>query len=244
MRSCAAQRADEKARIFLSRPFHGLPLTIGLPGQPSRRAVESEQDMTNDHHPAGRVPLPGRGGPGQGRRENSGDRDSGDWDNSGDWDGPRGARRDGIGHARRMSNWSAAALIVGTGAAVVALARGTIPAAVPAAVPAASAPVAGAPATPAAGAGTPHSRAATAGTPHSRAATAGTAARHRAPTASHPVATTSGSGVTGTAAGQSAPPVSSPVATTSGSGVTITTTNPVTGKKTVTKVRRGGGGDD
>jgi hypothetical protein len=36
------------------------------------------------------------------------------------------------------------------------------------------------------------------------------------------------------------------VATTSGSGVTtITTTNPVTGKKTVTKVRRGGrGGDD
>ena len=39
----------------------------------------------------------------------------------------------------------------------------------------------------------------------------------------------------GTAAGQSAPPVSSPVATTSGSGVTtITTTNPVTGKKTVT----------
>ena len=187
--------------------------------------------MTNDHHPAGRVPLPGRGGPGQGRRENSGDWDSGDWDSSGDWDGPRGARRDGIGHARRMSNWSAAALIVGTGAAVVALARGTTPAA----VPAASAPVASAPATPAAGAGTPHSRAAKAGIP----------ASHRAPTASHPVATTSGSGVTGTAAGQSAPPVSSPVATTSGSGVTtITTTNPVTGKKTVTKVRRGGGGDD
>ena len=195
--------------------------------------------MTNDHHPAGRVPLPGRGGPGRGRRDDSGDWDSGDWDSSGDWDGPRGARRDGIGHARRMSNWSAAALIVGTGAAVVALARGTIPAAVPAAVPAASAPVAGAPATPAAGAGTPHSR----------AATAGTAAGHRAPAASHSVATSSGSGVTGTAAGtaagQSAPPVSSPVATTSGSGVTtITTTNPVTGKKTVTKVRRGGGGDD
>jgi len=201
--------------------------------------------MTNDHHPAGRVPLPGRGEPGQGRRENSGDWDSGDWDSSGDWDGPRGARRDGIGHARRMSNWSAAALIVGTGAAVVALARGTIPAA----VPAASAPVAGALATPAAGAGTPHSPAAKAGTPHSRAAKAGIPASHRAPTASHPVATTSGSGVTGTAAGtaagQSAPPVSSPVATTSGSGVTtITTTNPVTGKKTVTKVRRGGGGDD
>ena len=157
--------------------------------------------------------------------------------NSGGWDGPRGARRDGIGHARRMSNWSAAALIVGTGAAVVALARGTIPAAVPASVPAARRP--GRRPTPAAGAGTPHSR----------AAKAGTAASHRAPTASHSVATTSGSGVTGTAAGtaagQSAPPVSSPVATTSGSGVTtITTTNPVTGKKTVTKVRRGGGGDD
>src|SRR5690348_4276279 len=117
--------------------------------------------MTNDHHPAGRVPLPGRGGPGQDRRESSGDWDGGDWD-SGSWHGPRGARRDGIGHARRMSNWSAAALIVGTGAAVVALARGAIPAA-PASVPAA-----GAPAAPAAGA------------PHSRAAKAGAAASHRA----------------------------------------------------------------
>jgi hypothetical protein len=186
--------------------------------------------MTHDHDPAGRVPLPGRGGPGQDRRD-----DSGDW-HSGDWDGPRGARRDGIGHARRMSNWSAAALIVGTGAAVVALARGAIPAAVPASVPTAAAP-----ATPAAGAG--------AGAPHSRAAKAGTAAGHRAPTASRPVATTSGSGVNGTAAGtaasRSAPPVSNSVATTSASGVTtITTTNPVTGKKTVTRVRRGGGEDD
>ena len=98
---------------------------------------------------------------------------------SGDWDGPRGARRVGIGHARRMSNWSAAALIVGTGAAVVALARGAVPGAVPASVPAASVPAAGAPAVPAAGAGTPHSRAATAGT-----------AAARAPAASHSVATT------------------------------------------------------
>jgi hypothetical protein len=199
--------------------------------------------MTNDHHPAGRVPLPGRGGPGKYRREDSGEWDSRDWD-SGDWHGPRGARRDGIGHARRMSNWSAATLIVGTGAAMVALARGAVPAAVPASVPAASTPAA--PATPAAKA----AKAGKAGTPHSRAAKAGTAASHRAPTASRSVATTSGSHVTstaaGTAAGQSAPPVSSPVATTSGSGVTtITTTNPVTGKKTVTKVRRGGrGGDD
>jgi len=203
--------------------------------------------MTNDHHPAGRVPLPGRGEPGQYRREDSGEWDSRDW-GSGDWHRPRGARRDGIGHARRMSNWSAATLIVGTGAAMVALARGAVPAAVPASVPVAGTPAA--PATPAGKAGTPHHRAASAGTPHHRAARAGTAASHRPPTASRSVATTSGSHVTsttaGTAAGQSAPPVSSPVATTSASGVTtITTTNPVTGKKTVTKVRRGGrGGDD
>jgi len=193
--------------------------------------------MTNDHHPAGRVPLPGRGEPGQYRHEDSGEWDSRDW-GSGDWHRPRGARRDGIGHARRMSNWSAATLIVGTGAAMVALARGAVPAAVPASVP-----VAGTPAAPATPAGK-------AGTPHHRAARAGTAASHRPPTASRSVATTSGSHVTsttaGTAAGQSAPPVSSPVATTSASGVTtITTTNPVTGKKTVTKVRHGGrGGDD
>jgi hypothetical protein len=200
--------------------------------------------MTNDHHPAGRVLLPGRGGPGQDWRGDSGYWDGGGWDGGG-WDGPRGARQNGIGHARRMSNWSAAALIVGTGAAVVALARGTIPATAPASVPAAAAPGT-APATPAARA----ARAGRPGKPHHRAARAGTPASHRAPPASHSVATTSGSGVTrtaaGTAAGQSAPPVSSPVATTSGSGVTtITTTNPVTGKKTVTKVRRGGrGGDD
>jgi hypothetical protein len=189
--------------------------------------------MTHDQHPAGRVPLPGRGGPGQDWRE-----DPRDWD-SGDWHGPRGVRRDGFGHARRMSNWSAAALIVGTGAAVAALARGAVPAAAPAAasVPAAGAPAA--PATPAAGTGSPHTK----------AARARIAVRHRAPTTSRSVATTSGSRVTrtsaGTTAGQSAPPVSGSVATTSGSGVTtITTTNPVTGKKTVTKVRRGGGGDD
>jgi hypothetical protein len=39
--------------------------------------------------------------------------------------------------------------------------------------------------------------------------------------------------------------VSHSVATTSASGVTtITTTNPVTGKRTVTTVRHGGGRDD
>jgi hypothetical protein len=76
--------------------------------------------MTNDHPRVGPVPLPGRGGSGQSRRENSGDRDGGDWDNAGTGTGR--AARGGISHARRMSNWSAAALIVGTGAAVVALA--------------------------------------------------------------------------------------------------------------------------
>lgn len=202
--------------------------------------------MTNDHHPAGRVLLPSRGGPGQDWRGDSGYWDGRGWDGGG-WDGPRGARQTGIGHARRMSNWSAAALIVGTGAAVVALARGTNPATAPASVPAAAGQTA-------AQAAAPATRAARAGKPHHRAARAGTAATHRAPPASRSVATTSGSGVTrtaagttaGTTAGQSAPPVSNSVATTSASGVTtVTTTNPVTGKKTVTTVRHGGrGGDD
>jgi len=82
------------------------------------------------------------------------------------------ARRDGIRHARRVSNWTAAALIVGTGAAAVALAHQ----AVPPAAPAAGTAVAGA-AAPAAGAATP-----------------GTAG----PRVSHSVASTSASGVTTT----------------------------------------------
>ena len=44
--------------------------------------------------------------------------------------GPRGrARHDSIRKARRMSNWTAAALVVGTGAAAVALAHQSFPAA-------------------------------------------------------------------------------------------------------------------
>jgi len=43
------------------------------------------------------------------------------------------ARSDGIRHVRRLSNWTAAALLVGTGAAAVALAHQAIPAAGPAA---------------------------------------------------------------------------------------------------------------
>ena len=81
------------------------------------------------------------------------------------------ARRDGIRHARRASNWTAAALIVGTGAAAVALAHQALPAAAPAvgsAVSGAAAP---------AGAATPGAT---------------------GPQVSHSVATTSASGVTTT----------------------------------------------
>jgi len=85
---------------------------------------------------------------------------------------PRAGRREGAARARRMSNWTAAALIVGTGAATVALARGTV-AITPAAVPAA---------------------AGTVGQAGTAAGTAGTAG----PSVAHSVATTSGSGVTTT----------------------------------------------
>ncbi len=77
------------------------------------------------------------------------------------------ARRDSIRKARRMSNWTAAALIVGTGTATVALAHHSLPA---------SAPVAGA----AKQAG---------GAAASRPGTSG-------PQVTHSVATTTASGVT------------------------------------------------
>jgi hypothetical protein len=101
---------------------------------------------------AGRVPLPGLGESGPaypvGQSAASG-------------------RRDGIRHARRVSNWTAAALIVAAGAATVALAHQAIPAAAPAGT-----------ATSTTGTGT--------------GATAGATG----PQATHSVATTSGSGVT------------------------------------------------
>ena len=109
-------------------------------------------DSDREQHD-GRVPLPGFSTPGPG-------------------DGPAADRRDGIRHARRMSNWTLAALIAGTGAATVALAHHAFPA------------VAG-PATTAAGA--------TAAT----GTTAGPAAHGASgPQVTHSVATTSGSGVT------------------------------------------------
>ena len=75
-------------------------------------------------------------------------------------------RRDGIRHARRMSNWTAAALIAGTGTAAVALAHQAHPAT--------------AAATPAAG---------------TAAGTTGTSAA-AGPRVTHSVATTTASGVT------------------------------------------------
>jgi hypothetical protein len=79
----------------------------------------------------------------------------------------RRARRDGVRHIRRVSNWTAAALVVGTGAAAVALAHHAFPVSAPAA---SAAPVAG---------------------------IGGTAVANGAggPQVSHAVATTSGSGV-------------------------------------------------
>jgi len=77
-------------------------------------------------------------------------------------------RGDGVRHVRRMSNWTAAALIVGTGAATVALAHHAFPV---------TAPAAGTVTT-------------TTGT-----GPAATAQPAGAPQASHSVATTTGSGV-------------------------------------------------
>jgi len=99
----------------------------------------------------------------------------------------RRARRDGVRHVRRMSNWTAAALIAGTGAATVALAHHAFPV---------SAPAAGA-------------------------------------------AATTGVGGTAITNGAGGPQVSHPVATTSGSGVAVTTqTQTVNGKTVVTQVPR------
>jgi hypothetical protein len=86
---------------------------------------------------------------------------------------PATARRDGIRHARRMSNWTLAALIAGTGAATVALAHNALPAGTTA--------------------GT------TAGTASTATGAGGAAVTNgHSPQVSHAVATTSGSGVTTT----------------------------------------------
>ena len=100
---------------------------------------------------AGWVRLPGPGGPGPGGAAAESMR----------------VRSDGVRRVRRMSNWTAAALIVGTGAATVALAHHSFPAAAPAASAASTTGIGGTAATNGAG----------------------------GPQVSHTVATTSGSGV-------------------------------------------------
>jgi hypothetical protein len=112
---------------------------------------------------AGQIPLPGFGEPaaaggrvplhGPERQAQAGQ--------------PAPTRSDGVRRVRRMSNWTLAALLVGTGAATVALAHNVLPAAVTAAGTA------------------------------SGATGVGTAAAQGAggPQVSHSVATTSGSGV-------------------------------------------------
>jgi hypothetical protein len=109
-------------------------------------------DTDGDQH-RGQVPLPGFGESAAG----------GDQSDRG---GP--TRADGVRHVRRMSNWTAAALIVGTGAATVALAHHAIPVTAPAAGTASATTGAG---------------------------TAATTQGKGGPQVSHAVATTSGSGV-------------------------------------------------
>ena len=92
--------------------------------------MDSDRDYSAGPAPlaagSGRVPLGGGSGP----AEMAG------WPGAGDADAPaagRRARHDSIRQSRRVSNWTAAALIVGTGAATVALAHQAYPAAAPAA---------------------------------------------------------------------------------------------------------------
>jgi hypothetical protein len=81
-------------------------------------------------------------------------------------------RRDGIRHARRMSNWTAAALIAGTGTAAVALAHQAHQATAAGVAPSGAAPVG------------------------STVGTAGTGTSAAGPSVTHSVATTTASGVT------------------------------------------------
>jgi hypothetical protein len=85
--------------------------------------------------------------------------------------GPGAARADGVRRVRRMSNWTLAALVAGTGAATVALAHNAFPSAA-----------------------TSSGTAATAGGA-TTAGTAGSASTATGPQVNHTVATTSGSGV-------------------------------------------------
>lgn len=113
---------------------------------------------SDDNSAGGRVPLTGAGGAAWAAEPEP---------------EPRAARREGIRRARRASNWTAAALIAGTGVAAMALAHHTLPATAPASSAAGAAGTAGV------------------------AGTSGTSASS-GPAVTHSVATTSGSGVTTT----------------------------------------------
>jgi hypothetical protein len=130
------------------------------PGTSGSHPVEGTNMDSDRQYRSGRVPLPGHGNPvdGPGPADPAGQPDA-------------SARRDGIRHVRRVSNWTAAALVVGTGAAVVALSHQAFTPAAPAAGTASSAT---------SGAGT----------------TSASAHGATGPSATHSVATTSGSGVT------------------------------------------------
>jgi hypothetical protein len=101
---------------------------------------------------------------------------------------PVPSRRDGVRHVRRMSNWTLAALIAGTGAATVALAHHAFP----------SAATAAGSSTTAAGSSTTAAGSSTTAAAGGQAAVNGTSG----PAVTHAVATTSGSGATVTTSTQ------------------------------------------
>lgn len=123
--------------------------------------MDSDRDDSS-----GRVRLPGFGGSDQEAPAGPGHPDDAPYSPE-----RAAARRDGVRRARRVSNWTAAALIAGTGAAALALAHPALPAAAQAAGGASSATGTGSTAT---------------------------APGATGPQVSHSVATTSGSGVTTT----------------------------------------------
>jgi hypothetical protein len=86
-------------------------------------------DMDSGPH-SGRVPLPGFTEPATAPGETS-PRKPGE---AGAADPTVRSRNEGIRRLRRMSNWTAAALVVGTGATTVALVHNAVPISVPAAV--------------------------------------------------------------------------------------------------------------
>jgi hypothetical protein len=150
-----------KAHIVFSRQIHDRARMMALP-EKTRRSGKGNH-MNTEHDPSrDRVRLPGFAESAAAERQAPG----------ADSSAPAGqARKVGIRQVRRMSNWTAAALIVGTGATTLALAHHAVPVGAPAATSASSTT----------GAVT-------------KVATQGT----NGPRVSHSVATTSASGVTTT----------------------------------------------